>query len=433
MTNLLRCVGRKTGLMLAAIGLFGAANVQAESFPNDGNLQANVEYIITSADISLGSLSAVYIPVADGKMTYTCAGVFSPYYDEGHTTGVSSAYEGYVNGTQAYSVNVKKDVPIYFYADDWGLSSAFDGMIFQIVQGAPIDVVAYTEEPGTVLSVTSGIEDLVVTFNQPVKASKATFSVADSDASVDVELDQVFGSNMIIKYRNALYALMDSGDITGGEDIYLTIIGIENEAGEQYDNGNNLVIEYKAPAVPVRLVSVDLPDPFMAFWNEGDSAAVLTATFSGDISRLTYDLMYGNFEPGTTDNYTESGSNLDSASHAKVTIDGNVATIDFAGYKRTPEDMLESGKLYDEVSIKLVALDADGQETVGMDSGSAGSSTFVLPYKNNEIVTYVEEISAAGSETLDIYSIDGRRIVSNDVKSLNKGLYIINGKKVIVK
>ncbi len=422
----LHSAGLKAGLLSAALGLFGAAAANAtETFPYGGQLKANVEYVF-----DLVELSAEYVPVASGKMTYNCGSFINIYSDPEHTSRINAKYEGYVGGSQAYTINVTKDVPVYVYADSFDVSwSAYQGMIFQITQDAPVEILSYSDEPGSILSVTSGFDELLIYMNQAVKASSATMTVDNSGTTVNLGLTDVYSTTLSVNYVDALLKLMDDGTVKGGEDLTISLRGVMTESGLLYDNGNDLVLKYKAPTVPLKLVSINLPNPFRSYWEEG-KGGILTATFNAPVSQVEYTLTYGDPEPESTDRYVETGSNLNPNSPAKVTVEGNEVTINFSGYHRAPEDMLEATSIYNDVSIKLIAYDANGQLGVGTDQGTLGSYTYVLPYQN-DFPTFINETMAADPEATTVYSVDGRRI--ENVKELNKGLYIINGKKVLVK
>jgi limonene-1,2-epoxide hydrolase len=74
-----------------------------------------------------------------------------------------------------------------------------------------------------------------------------------------------------------------------------------------------------------------------------------------------------------------------------------------------------------------------GTQTFGVSAVYANGAESRVTTATIEIVTGIEQIAADG-KPVDVYSIDGK-LIRNQAKSLDglKGLYIVNGKKIMVK
>ena len=74
-----------------------------------------------------------------------------------------------------------------------------------------------------------------------------------------------------------------------------------------------------------------------------------------------------------------------------------------------------------------------GTQTFGVSAVYANAAESRVTTATIEIVTGIEQIAADG-KPVDVYSIDGK-LIRNQAKSLDglKGLYIVNGKKIMVK
>ncbi len=416
-------------LATAVVCLSAASDVCAtETFPYGGTLQANVGYTFDKVE-----LSATFIPSATGEIIYNCAGFIMPYADSEHTQYIEGVWQNYIEGSSAYSINVTKDVPVYFFADLFDVQwNAQAGMIFKITENQPIEILGYSVEEGDVLSLTSGYGELVIYTNQPVSAAGARISVDATGTEVNIPMSSDYSTMLSVNYIDPLMKLTESDAVKGGEDISLIVRGITNNTGKLYDDGNDLVIKYKAPAKPVTIKNISLPDPFKAYWKEGNPDGVATVEYSGPISKADYLLKYGDFESEVPDGYIETGDSSDPASPAKITIDGNKLMIDFSGKSRTFVDMgttMDYGNIY----LSISAYDKSGEPVMGEGQGMVGgfgrelSYLCVTPAQFKTTFTPESGSSLFGLDNIYIHLWDYEKVVYTGVK-----FQIENGGTVVV-
>ena len=269
-------------LCLAAAAICVSVSAYAaEPFPNDGHLKANTDYLIEGET----ELLATFIPEQSGVVTYTRGNSVTPYKNPSHTEDQEweRTFQSFVD--QSYSISVEKDVPVYFYISQFAVKYEVGGQIFRINQDQPIEVVSYTAQPGSVLSVTDGYTDMGIVFNQPVTVGSATLSIDGTSDVANISMTTVPNVNVYVPYVNAIKNWMRTGAVKGGEHLTLTLKDIKNAAGKSYKDGEDLVLNYIAPELFVSLLSYETPDPFMSFWKKGNPEAVMTITYDGAISK----------------------------------------------------------------------------------------------------------------------------------------------------
>lgn len=421
MNTFLSCLTHKAALVAAATLLSAGMTVSAaEPFPNGGVIEPNVEYTVGGST----DLLAKYIPTKTGKVSYRQCGCFGVYSSE--ETSMDNAIEpvgsSYIDGYLVMDIPVTENVPVYFYADSFDLMFANPGQLFKVIVDEPIELLGYSVEEGDVLSVTSGYDGFVVYFNQGVHASKATLSVDGTDTKVNIFMSTMDTPSLAVNYVSGLMDLLNNGVISGGEPLTITLSEISNGSGMLYNEGKDLEIKFKAPTKPVTVLNKQIPDPFLAYWKDGDQDAIVTIEYSGNISLADYQLLYGNFEAEVPDGYIEVGASNNPASLAKVTIDGNKVMINFAGTQRRPQDMVPSGTDYGEINLKISAYDETGQPVVGGGAGQVGSFDqqltylYVSPANFNVAFTPASGESLEGYENLTVHLYDYEKIQYSGVK-----------------
>ena len=362
-------------VLVVSIGMATSIGALAASpFPAGGEIAPNEEYLITEYDVV-----ATFTPRESGEIMYTCSNFVIPCTNETQYSEdniMPYIFQGYTDFGKS-SLKVEKGVPVYFQVTnsaDWFLS---EKPIFKVSVDEEIELISLSDPEGSVISLTSGFSDLILTFNQPVKAGRAILHCKNS--SLSIPTDNTYSVNLSLNYVDQLMSLFENGTLQGGEDIEFIITGITNSAGHKYNGGKELTLTFRAPAKPVYLVNIKYPDPFKAYWEKGDPEAVLRAEYSGNISKAIYTLIYGNRDAQLPTLYTEEGSS-DGSPEGKspVVIDGNIVTIDFAGVYRTPSDM-GVGE-FSDIYLKLMAWDDSDQLVMTGEQGSVGSVSETLPY-----------------------------------------------------
>lgn len=366
--------GRKAALAVAALCVSASA-FAAIPFPNGGVLEANTQYSLEQTE-----MKASFTPSSTGTVQFTCNLGFHAFADKNCTIMLDEKHISYENLKQA-EISVTDGQTIYFYCDAYDARFSIAGGIFEIMENQPIVINGYSQPQGSILSVTDGFGSFQVYANQPVHAGAVTLSITGTQYSKALVVSSLNAMTIEIPYKSAIDAWFNTGALKGGEDLTMTISGIVNGKGEKYNNGADLVLKFKAPQKTVSLRSAVVPDPFMSYWQPGNPAAILTATYTGDISKAQYFLNFGDQESEDRDYYEEFGSSTDPNSPAKVTIEGNVVKIDFAGKQRRPQDMVPSGTNYDNLTVKVIAWDSTGNPVAGEGAGQVGSFDRALNYQ----------------------------------------------------
>lgn len=416
-------------LCLAAAAICVTASAYAaEPFPDGGTLKANTDYLLEGSS----DIQATYVPDQTCTINYNCGNGVHPYSDIECSQELDRQFQSYLDyGT--YSLAVEKDVPVYFKVDGFELQFGMAGMTFRISQNQPIEVVGYDNAPGSVLSVTNGFNDTGIRFNQPVTAESVTISITGTDKVANVSMSTTPNMYLYIPYVNTLNNWFNSGALRGGEDLTITVKGIKNEEGVLYKDGEDLVINYKAPEKAVRLLSYEAPNPFMSYWKQGDPDAIMTISYDGTISKAEYQMTFGNFEAEIPDGYLELGASDNPDSPAKVTIEGNIVKIDFAGFQRRPQDMVPSGTDYGNLVLKVYAYDEIGQPVMGNGSGQVGSFDQLLNYRYispaeiRPVFTPAKGESLKGVNEVEIHLYDYDKIEFTGVK-----FELENGEAIVV-
>lgn len=143
-------------------------------------------------------------------------------------------------------------------------------------------------------------------------------------------------------------------------------------------------------------------------------------------------------KPGTNASKKVNGVILESASELKKVEDANHNGIDFVGNYTTGQTLQQNSFfISNNVSYR-----ASGQETM-----KAYRATFQVPTSTtakimNTVfvgeggsVTAIDDVHVSPQGSFDVYHINGMLVKKNaiDLNGLDKGIYIINGKKYVVK
>ncbi|MBD5283127.1 MAG: hypothetical protein HDS31_00730 [Bacteroides sp.] len=365
----------KTALTAAAVCVSASIASAAEAFPNGGTILANTEYSLLSQE-----MSGVFYPSTTGQIIYNCGNGFHAYSDASHSNMITGEWLNFTDGG-TYSLDVTKDVPVYFYCSDFDARFQLTtGLTFTVSENQPIAVTGYTVQPGSTLSMTDGLGEVDIYFNQPVHAGTVTLSIDGTSNTTVINTGTANSTTLAVPYLTQLQNWFNTGALQGGEGLTMTISGIQNASGVYYNGGEDLVLKFKAPQKTVSLRNYSGANPFYSYWTPGDPSAVLTANYSGNISRADYMITFGDFENSDGNGYVEEGSSQNPSSPAKVTIDGNVVKVDFAGKQRRPTDMVSSGTNYNNLVIKITAWDADGNPIASVGQGTVGSFEIVPTY-----------------------------------------------------
>lgn len=138
--------------------------------------------------------------------------------------------------------------------------------------------------------------------------------------------------------------------------------------------------------------------------------------------------------------YHIEGVTQDAYSAASVTKDYNTSAglLTFTGYYYRPESvnaglyMMEYGDMYHLTAAYNSLFGTYWTLSYSEDSGSAGKFSLAID-GIEEGTNAIEGITTDKAEQEGIYTIGGQRMSQEDMKLLPKGIYIVKGKKVVVR
>ena len=253
-----------------------------------------------------------------------------------------------------------------------------------------ISLNSVTPAEGSTIS-TGGTAQIDVAFNCSVLVESATISAGgQTETLIHSEADasqvRTYGNTVSILLKDLLQSWYDSGAISGGEALTVTLNGIRNMSATDvvYGENGSLTLNYIVGEQPAVLVSsINTPDQMSSlksFYFDDDAAGTISLTFSRRLLNDSNDMAFatwgiGNKESETGDYYEE---------RLPITIDGNSVIINLQGKLRDLAAMGLSTQYTDvQIDIKNVKT-ADGDYVYTEGSGSLGSFNYL--YKMEYIV-----------------------------------------------
>ena len=253
-----------------------------------------------------------------------------------------------------------------------------------------ISLNSVTPAEGSTIS-TGGTAQIDVAFNCSVLVESATISAGgQTETLIHSETDasqvRTYGNTVSILLKDLLQSWYDSGAISGGEALTVTLNGIRNMSATDvvYGENGSLTLNYIVGEQPAVLVSsINTPDQMSSlksFYFYDDAAGTISLTFSRRLLNDANDMPFatwgiGNKESETGDYYEE---------RLPITVDGNSVIINLQGKLRDLAAMGLSAQYTDvQIDIKNVKT-ADGDYVYTEGSGSLGSFNYL--YKMEYIV-----------------------------------------------
>ena len=253
-----------------------------------------------------------------------------------------------------------------------------------------ISLNSVTPAEGSTIS-TGGTAQIDVAFNCSVLVESATISAGgQTETLIHSETDasqvRTYGNTVSILLKDLLQSWYDSGAISGGEALTVTLNGIRNMSATDvvYGENGSLTLNYIVGEQPAVLVSsINTPDQMSSlksFYFDDDAAGTISLTFSRRLLNDANDMPFatwgiGNKESETGDYYEE---------RLPITVDGNSVIINLQGKLRDLAAMGLSAQYTDvQIDIKNVKT-ADGDYVYTEGSGSLGSFNYL--YKMEYIV-----------------------------------------------
>ena len=373
-------------------------------------------FSVSAQDVDLGAmtLNTVYdCPVfksVKGSFTPETDGVYKINYSSSDRFGIFTDAEmtiPYENGGDwAYYSETVEGMKSMGY-ETWNfvggttyyLGGGFGEGLFIMNSNAQVVITASSSEislnsvtpaEGSTIS-TGGTAQIDVAFNCSVLVESATISAGgQTETLIHSETDasqvRTYGNTVSILLKDLLQSWYDSGAISGGEVLTVTLNGIRNMSATDvvYGENGSLTLNYIVGEQPAVLVSsINTPDQMSSlksFYFDDDAAGTISLTFSRRLLNDANDMPFatwgiGNKESETGDYYEE---------RLPITVDGNSVIINLQGKLRDLAAMGLSAQYTDvQIDIKNVKT-ADGDYVYTEGSGSLGSFNYL--YKMEYIV-----------------------------------------------
>ena len=348
-------------LAVMAVVCLSASSARAVDW---GVMELNTDYTITGFQPYSGSFTA---PETGTLKILNVSGserVTVIYADADHNEAIDGEFSGFTASPLYDAYSVTKDKTYYLYSDfAWG-----DGVIRLEMDNsaAGLELSKVSPEQGSALGITGGYPYVDVYFTDKV-GGITSCSLSCSGTVIKLAATPV-NNVLSIGIEAAINQLYAAG-VKGGADITISIDGLKNSGDVLYNGDGKLTLQFKLANEPVQLVSSKVPDLFKSYWAPGDPDAVCTFTFSGDLSTTMpadrVSLSFGSPEAEGQEYYAEN---------VAFSVNGPVLTVDLAGVRRTPADMVSSGTNYNNIILGLHnIISADGQAVYSGGQGSSGS------------------------------------------------------------
>ena len=189
------------------------------------------------------------------------------------------------------------------------------------------------------------------------------------------------------------------------------------------DNGTVTITYSVAKALSYLPKESSWPSTFYSYWEEGDPNAVATLVFDEPVKKVDQvTVTMAQLTQGS-----EGGEEIVNSYFVDdITIDGSKVYIDFAGIEYYGNTK----------TVTVIVMNVTGESGLPANMGGGNLLFQYIPYSSDVAPDYPGSgsVDSLASDLIDaaIYNINGVR-VNTSIHTLPSGLYIINGKKIIVK
>lgn len=251
------------------------------------------------------------------------------------------------------------------------------------------------------------------------KEGYAVFNGSDASQFLQV---MVAGEGMINYIKQATEA--------GAKSITITVKGLcangvavtGNETGNNGVSVNNgtVTFSYAVDKAPYYVPEASTwPQTFYSYWKEGSSNGIAKLAFDMPVTSV-----YRAWVSMARVIPNSSGETLVDTYDLEPVVDGNLVYLDFTGVPR-PSDTKE---------VTVIVQTVTGENGLPADMGDFGPTLFkYIPYSSEEAPadgpSVVDTLNSYKEGMKDVYDLNGRKLNPNEV---GKGIYIIDGKKVIM-
>ncbi len=376
---------------MVAVYVVGGLSASAVAFPQDGSaITLGEEYTVSNFQ----DYYATITPTQSGKLIKAgMGGTDLHLYLNG--TMLTDVSLGYGAHGQSYYINVEAG-KTYDIKGDFVMNGG--PVVFEMEATQGIKLESCDPEDGAKIGTNlNGTGSILVKFSTNVKVGGATLTAGGQTMTVPATIDINTPAVVQIDIKDALTALYANGAIstTGGDAIAIKVTGITNSDGSLLYNGDGtLELNYVSSAKLLDLVESHVMSQFLSYFPAGDPDGIATFTFDYDLSKASCELSCGNPEASY---YSEK---------VPVIISGKTATVNFTGKLR--DLTAEAPSSNDCVIIRIAdILGTNGVGANGTESASAGSYSFVIPYKYIEPIDIASEFTpASGAYINDVDNIE---------------------------
>ena len=389
-TKLTRALGLTA--LLAVMAPATAAAQDPVTVVNGQQLELGTTYVIPG-DFKAHDCNVV--DTKDGKITVDANPALTIFSDEAHTAEVPQNPGGAFVGAigYVYTFDATAGNKYYIY-----VGFAMNTQKFCITEAGSVDLALTEVNPaeGAKLSTTPSA-DVEFYFNgKIVSGLKADIKSGDNVAEVGVV---TYGVRATVPCTNTLNAWYANGSLKAGDPVSVTLKGVKLDGASA--EGKDFTANYVAAGQAANKVSEVLPNPFKSYWQKGSADAKMSLTFDQEMGDGAYcELYYGSVD-------VDGGFYVE---QVPAVTEGKTITVDFAGKRRSAQEMVTLDSYPTQISMKLMNVrSADGQYAATTDQGAIGSFSYTTDYLNLEKKTVASEFTPANGgtlkdvETLEVY------------------------------
>lgn len=310
------------------------------------------------------------------------------------TTGNFAPY----TSTVKIPVGTKKGTTYYVFSD-FPMNSGSVKVTYG--GGTPLEISKVLPVSGSVIAAAES--NIVFEFTKPVRFSACVMIIGGNEISVEANQIDRFVS---IEPKTQLLDAYRSGLLNEGDNVLFVLKNVTSLDGNA--KLGDIVVEYKAAAVPVMLVSSDYGS------NDGNAVIKSWMPANGDegLVKLVFDgalnieanisatLTFGNPETEDPNEYY--------VETLTASFEGNnTVVIDLRGKLRLPQDMVTSGTNYGSMLLTIRGVeDANGHMTYADGQGTSGAYFIDFAYEVVDYSLFTEFTPASGSCIDDVATIE---------------------------
>lgn len=392
-----------------------------------------------------------YNPPTPGTLTAYVKGgdaslfVSATYYAEDYTVlggnygngPVETPLTGYNYG-YSYKMTPDKQYYIALPAESYNTASTVY-FTWEEIETAPTALTSVSPAPSATESFDYiSVNDIVIKASEGV-SSAGNVSISYNGKSVDIPGSALVGppndlylSIPIAKIGGTNYAKMAADD--GATSFAITInklysngvpVTINNTKNENVKVEDGVVTMTYAVSKAANYMPEQStwPSTFYSYWQQGDADGIATLVFDEPImsvDRVTVAM-------ATVVPNSEGGSETQITTYSieNVMADGNKLLIDFTGVEYQGNTK----------QVTVIVETVKGQNGLPAYMGENGVSLFqYISYSAQAAPENPSSVSSLGAEPVNapVYNLNGQK-AGDSLKGLAPGIYIVNGKKVIVK